>query len=180
MCWFYNERHQGEVPMDDLGGTIKNVSFQKVKSGQIVAQVHKEFSDATMKFVASIITVHLGRLDKIVDPERIHQAPSIPRTLSIHKSVRQINDWGDYNIKFYDWGDYNIKFFKTVVDQEAFHTQCTTKLEMLFVVRGSPIKLITSTQRAGIGIQKTGVNGYNVPFVKNGFTKHVFTFKSNF
>ena len=30
------------------------------------------------------------------------------------------------------------------------------------------------------GIQKTRVNGYNVPFVNSGFTKHVFTFKSNF
>ena len=50
---------------------------------------------------------------------------------------------------------------------------------MLFVVKRSPIKA-TSVQRAGNGIQKTGVNGYNVPFVKNDFTKHVFTFKSNF
>ena len=37
-----------------------------------------------------------------------------------------------------------------------------------------------SVQRAGNGIQKTGVNGYNVPFVNNGFTKDDFTFKSNF
>ena len=56
----------------------------------------------------------------------------------------------------------------------------TAKLVMLFVVTRSPIKAITSVQRAGNGIQKTGVNGYNVPFVNNGFTKHVFTFKSNF
>ena len=55
----------------------------------------------------------------------------------------------------------------------------TTKLVMLFVVMRSPIKAITSVQRAGNGIQKTGVNGYNVPFVNNGFTKHVFMFKSN-
>ena len=41
---------------------------------------------------------------------------------------------------------------------------------MLFVVTRSPIKAITNVQRAGNGIQKTGVNGYNVPFVNNGFT----------
>ena len=56
----------------------------------------------------------------------------------------------------------------------------TAKLVMLFVVTRSPIKAITSVQRAGNGIQKTGVNGYNVPFVNNGFTKDDFTFKSNF
>ena len=41
---------------------------------------------------------------------------------------------------------------------------------MLFVVTRSPIKVITSVQRVGNGIEKMGVNGYNVPFVKNGFT----------
>ena len=51
---------------------------------------------------------------------------------------------------------------------------------MLFVVTKSLIKAITGVQRGGNGIQKTGVNGDNVPFVNNGFTKYVFTFKSNF
>ena len=41
---------------------------------------------------------------------------------------------------------------------------------MLFVVTRSPIKVITSVQRVGNGIEKMGVNGYNVPFVNNGFT----------
>ena len=50
---------------------------------------------------------------------------------------------------------------------------------MLVVVTRSPTKVITSVQRAGNGTQKMEVNGCNVPFVKNGFTKHVFRFKSN-
>ena len=75
----------------------------------------KEFSD--MKFVPSIITVYLPRLDEIVEPESIHQTPSIPKTLSIHKYVPQINDRGDCNMQFY----------KMVVDQEAFHTQWYNK-----------------------------------------------------
>ena len=73
----------------------------------------KEFSDAAMKFVPSIITVYVPTSDEIVERESIHQAPSIPETLSIHKLVRQINDKGDCS----------IEFFKTAVDQEAFHTQ---------------------------------------------------------
>ena len=66
-----------------------------------------------MKFVPSIITLHLPRSDEIVESESIHQAPFISETLSIHKFVRQVNDRGDCS----------IEFFKTVVDQEVFHTQ---------------------------------------------------------
>ena len=51
---------------------------------------------------------------------------------------------------------------------------------MLLVVTINLIKGITSVQRAGNGMQNTGVNGYNVPFLNNGFTKYVFTCKSNF
>ena len=45
---------------------------------------------------------------------------------------------------------------------------------MLFVVTRSPIKAIASVQREGNGIYKTGVNGYNVPFVNSRFTKRAF------
>ena len=69
----------------------------------------KEFSDTAMKFVPCIITVYLPRSDEVVEPESIHQAPSIPETFSIHKCVRQINDRGNCS----------IEFFKTAVDQEA-------------------------------------------------------------
>ena len=73
----------------------------------------KEFSDATMKFVPYVITVYLPKSDEIVEPESIHQARSMPETLSIHKFVRQINDRGDCG----------REFFKTAVDQEDSHTQ---------------------------------------------------------
>ena len=113
LLWFHNEGHHDKVPMDDEIKTIINVIFQKVKAGQIGVHTPKEFSDAAMKFVPSIITVYLPKSDEIVEPESIHQAPSIPETLLIHKFVRQINDRGDCS----------IEFFKTVVDQEAFHIQ---------------------------------------------------------
>ena len=66
-----------------------------------------------MKFVTSIITMYLPKSDVIVESEIIHQTPSIPETLSIHKFVRQINDRRDCS----------TEFFKTTVDQEAFHNQ---------------------------------------------------------
>ena len=113
LCWFYNEGHHGKVPMDDVGGTIKNVIFRKVKSGQIVVHTPKEFSDAAMRFLPSIITVYVPKSDVTVEPESIHQASSIPETLSIYKFAREINGRGDSS----------VEFFKTAVDQEAFHTQ---------------------------------------------------------
>ena len=73
----------------------------------------KEFSDTAMKFVSSIITVYLPKSDEIVEPESIHQVPSIPETLLIHKLVPQVSDRGDCR----------IEFFKTVLDREAFHIQ---------------------------------------------------------
>ena len=57
LYWFYNKGHHGKLPMDDVGGTIRNAILWKVKSGQIVVHTSKEFSDAAMKFVPSIITV---------------------------------------------------------------------------------------------------------------------------
>ena len=117
LCWFYNEEYHGKVLMDDIGTTIKNVIFRKVKSGQIMVHTPKECSDATMKFSPSIITVYMAKSDEIVEPESIHQAPFIPETLSIHKFGRQINDRGDCS----------IAFFKAAVDQEVFHTHGSKK-----------------------------------------------------
>ena len=148
LCWFYNEGHHGKVPMDDVGGTIKNVIFRKVKSGQIVVHTPKEFSDAAMKFVSSIITVYLPKSDEIVEPESIHQAPSIPETLSIHKLVRQINDKGDCS----------IEFFKTAIDQEAFHTQWYKKASDVVCSHEKSNKSNSECSTCGNGIQKTGIN----------------------
>ena len=77
----------------------------------------KEFFDAPMKSVPCIITVYLPKSDEVVESEIIHQAPSIPKTLSIHKFFRQINGRGDFS----------IQFFTMVVDQEVFYTQWYNK-----------------------------------------------------
>ena len=109
MLWVLN--------FDDVGGTIKNVIFRKINSGEIVANTPKEFSNVAIKFALSILTVYLLRSDETVKPESYHQAPSIPKTLSVHKFVRQINGRQDCS----------IEFFKTVVEQEAFHSQWYNK-----------------------------------------------------
>ena len=170
LCWFYNEGHHGKVSMYDVGRTIKNVIFRKVKSGQFVVYTPKEFSDAAMKFVPSIITVCFPKSDVTVDPESIHQAPSIPKTLSIHKFVRQINDRGDCS----------IEFFKTAVDQEAFHTQWYKRANDVICGHKKSNKRDSECSRCGEWYTEDGSESYNVPFVISGFANHVFLFKSNF
>ena len=88
--WYYNERHHGKSPMDGVGGTIKNVIFRKVKSGQIVVHTPKEFSDAPLKFVPSIITIFLPRSDEIVEPETTHQLPSIPKLFQFTNFIERL------------------------------------------------------------------------------------------
>ena len=88
LCWFYNKGNHGKVPVDDVDESIKNVIFRKVKPGQIEVHTQKEFSDAAMIFVLPIITVYLPKSDEKVEPESIHQAPSISETLLVHKFVR--------------------------------------------------------------------------------------------
>ena len=88
-CWFYNEGHHGKILVDDAGQTIKNAIFRKVKSGLIVVDIPKAFSDAAMKFLASVITMYLPKLDEIVEPDSMHEAPSISEILLINKFVRQ-------------------------------------------------------------------------------------------
>ena len=92
LCWFYNEWHHGKVAIDDVGRTIKSIIFRRLNSAQIVVHTPNEFSHAAMTFLSSIITVFLTKSDEIVEPESIHQAPSIAETLSVHKFVRQINN----------------------------------------------------------------------------------------
>ena len=113
-----------------------------------------------MKFVPSIITVYLPKSNEIVEPESIHQVPSIPETHSICKFVRQINGRGDCSI---DGGRPG----------SLLHSMVQKKLLVLFMVTRSLVKVIASVHRAGNGKQKMEINGCNVPFVSSGFTKHV-------
>ena len=138
LCCIYNEVHHGKVPMDDVGGTIKNLIFRKVKSDRTVVYTPKEFTAAAMKFVPSIITVYLPKSDEIVEPESIRHAQSILETLSIQKFVQQINDGGDCS----------VEIFKTARRPESFTLNGTKKLVTLLVLTRSPIKAIASVQRA--------------------------------
>ena len=59
VSWFYNERHHGKGPMDGVGGTVKNVVFQDVKSGKCTITSPEEFADFVNKSLESITTLYL-------------------------------------------------------------------------------------------------------------------------
>ena len=164
LCRYYNEGHHGKFPMDDEGETIKNVIFRKGNSCQIVVHNTQRISDAAMKFESSIITVYcLNRMKQLSLKASIRHHPSLKHFQSTNLFDRSMAE----KIAVQN-------FSRRPQTRKPFTFNGTKELVMLFVVTRSPIKAIASVQRAGNGIQKTGVNGYNVPFVNSGFTKHVF------
>ena len=78
--WNYNERHPGKGPMDDLGGTVKHMVFQKVKSNVIVINSPLELAKYASEFT-SITSVFLSEIEVQREPEDVAEAPAIESTL---------------------------------------------------------------------------------------------------
>ena len=88
--WNYNEAHHGKGPMDGIGGTVKNVVYRQVKSGNVTINSVEKFFDAVNRFVPTITTLSQKEDHGLAEPDDINQAPSIPVTLKILKFVRTI------------------------------------------------------------------------------------------
>ena len=69
--------------MDGIGGTMKIVVFRHVKSGRIIVNSAKEFSEAANQFCPSITTLFQRSYAILSEPIDIEEAPIIPRTLKI-------------------------------------------------------------------------------------------------
>ena len=89
LMWLYNEHHHGKDPMDGVGGTVKNVIFRKVKSGQVVIYSTQEFSEAVKTLVPAIHAVYLPENENIIEPKGIKSSRKIKETLKIHKLERK-------------------------------------------------------------------------------------------
>ena len=63
--------------MDGVGGSLKNILFWKVKSGQTVVQTPEDFTKVAGKFVPSITTEYLPKEADITEPKDIDNAPLI-------------------------------------------------------------------------------------------------------
>ena len=78
-CRYIFKLLASKVPMDGVGGTVKNVIIRKVKSGQLVVHSPLDVSEAVTKFVPSIDSVYLPENENIVEPEDM--ARKIDQTL---------------------------------------------------------------------------------------------------
>ena len=99
--------------MDEIGVTLKNVIFRKIKSSQLVIYSQPECSEAATKYVPSNPSLTLPENGNIVEQEDINKASKIDQTLKTHKLERKCNQNGD---------SY-INFFKTANDNDSFHVQ---------------------------------------------------------
>ena len=99
--------------MDGVGGTVKNVIFRKVKSGQVVINSSQEFSEAVKTFVPAIHGVYSLESKNIIEPKGIESSRKIKETRKIHKLERKVDPNGNTYINFYKIAD----------DEEPFHVQ---------------------------------------------------------
>ena len=99
--------------MDGVGGPVKNVVLQKVKSGFLTIDSPFEFYQAVKNYVPAIKCVYVSNEDVFEEPENMEQE-SIPirETLKIHKIERS-------DMK----GIYGLKFFYLAEDEKPFFTQ---------------------------------------------------------
>ena len=114
IIWYYNERHHGKGPMDGVGGTLKNIMFRKVKSGEISFETAKDFADNARKICNAIHTIYLPKSDEKVEKDKVLHARAIPQTLKVHKVIRQYNDVD---------GSWTLQFYKIATDMDPFHSQ---------------------------------------------------------
>ena len=71
--------------MDIVGGTLKHVIFQKVKSGQAAVYTPDDFTNSTKVFVLLIITVYFLEAEEIDEPINREDSPLVKAKPSVHK-----------------------------------------------------------------------------------------------
>ena len=77
--------------MDSVSGTLKNMVFRKIKSGQTIVQTREDFTKVEGKFVPSITTEYLPKEAEIVELKDIDNVPLFQDTVQIHKLKKYIN-----------------------------------------------------------------------------------------
>ena len=161
LMWFHNEHHHGKGPMDVVGGTVKNVVFRKVKSGQVVINPPQEFSEAVKPFLPSINAVYLHESESIREPKDIEYAKKIAGTLKVHKLERKVNANGNLY----------IDFSKIANDDKPFHVQWYGEENNIFC--GHNKSSNSDDQCANVmGCIKKKKNGYVALCAITGFTKN--------
>ena len=114
--WCYNERHHGKGPMDDVGGAVKNMIFQHVKSKKCVTNGAKDFAEYANKIINGISCLYLAENEIIAEPQDIKTSPKILRTLKVHKVLRTYHEDNVCKMEFYELADetdpFHIKWYR--------------------------------------------------------------------
>ena len=69
--------------MDGIGGTVKNLVYRRVLSGDVVINTPKEFANFADQII-SVDCLFLENTELLKEPEEMTKAPPIPSTLKIH------------------------------------------------------------------------------------------------
>ena len=57
--WYYNERHHGKGPLDDIGGTIKNKVYRDAMSNKCLIKNAKDFANYANKTINGITSIYM-------------------------------------------------------------------------------------------------------------------------
>ena len=85
--WHYKEAHHGKGLMDCIGGTIKNLVYRKVLSGDVVTDTLRKFAEFSNE-ISNVDCLLLSKEQLLKEPEEVAKAAPIPTTLKIHKVKR--------------------------------------------------------------------------------------------
>ena len=66
--WHYNEAHHGKGPMDGISGTIKNLVYRKVLSGDVVIDTPKKFAEFANE-ISNVDCLFLSKEQLLKEPE---------------------------------------------------------------------------------------------------------------
>ena len=107
--WYYNERHHEKGPMDGVGGTVKNMIFQHVKSNKFVINGAKDFAEYANKII-NISCLYLAENEIMAEPQDIETSPKILKTLKVHQVLRTNNEYNVCKMEFYELADETDPF----------------------------------------------------------------------
>ena len=106
--WYYNERHHGKGPMDDVGGTIKHQVFRDAKWGKVPITNAEHFAAHTDAILNGIKSLYMPMDEVLEEPKDIEKSsPRIDGALEVHNSARY----------FSTDGLCKLEFFKKAVDE---------------------------------------------------------------
>ena len=109
--WHYNEAHQGKGPMDGIGGTLKNLVYRRVLSGDAVINTPPKFAEFSNQ-ISSVNCLFLDKPEFIQEPEEVSTHAN---TVNIESSKFSRVRNGPHS--------FSNHFFKLSEDFEPFHIE---------------------------------------------------------